>query len=71
MKVKLTQRQKLEKQINNYPARSVSWELAGVICHHGFAVYTDEIIEQLFINLRKSEQFRRKMNAENHVRLDS
>lgn len=71
MKVKLTQRQKLEEQIRNYPARSVSWELAGVICRHGFAVYTDEIIEQLFINLRKSEQFRRKMNAENRVRLAS
>ena len=71
MKAKLTQRQKLEKQINNYPARSVSWELAGVICQHGFAVYTDEIIEQLFINLRKSEQFRRKMNAENQLRLVS
>ena len=71
MKANITQRQKLEKQINNYPARSVSWELAKVSLRYGFAVYTDEIIEQLFINLRKSEQFRRKMNAENNARLAS
>jgi len=71
MKAKLPRRQRIEALIHKYPDSLVRTAITIALAKYKLAIFSDEYLEDLFLDLREIEQMRCKRNAENHARLAS